>query len=110
MHPAVQQAILEFIDNEKSKGTTLFVLESAILLETGYNAICDEMWYIYADEQSRRERLKESRMYSDEKIDGIMANQLAEEQYGENCLVVIDNSGDFDDACCEIDRVIQGVN
>ena len=45
-------------------------VEAALLLDDHYNVFCDETWYIYADEDSRRKRLKESRGYSDEKIDG----------------------------------------
>jgi dephospho-CoA kinase len=69
MHPAVKEAIVEQIKMEREKKTEYFVLEAALLLEDGYKQICDEMWYIYTDEMTRRLRLKESRAYSDEKID-----------------------------------------
>ena len=89
------------------KGTEIFVLEAALLLEADYQDICDELWYIYADEKVRYQRLKENRQYSDEKIDAIMKNQLSEVSFREQCHVVIDNSGDFYDTCKQIEHAIK---
>ncbi|HBA63793.1 MAG TPA: dephospho-CoA kinase, partial [Lachnospiraceae bacterium] len=69
--------------------------EAALLIEDKYDEICDELWYIYAGEEIRRERLKKSRGYSDEKIDSIFASQLSEEVFRSHCDVIIDNSGVF---------------
>ena len=63
-----------------------------------------KMWYIYAKEDVRRERLKQSRNYSDEKIDAIMDSQLKEEEFRKHCRVIIDNSGSLEDAYEQIDR------
>lgn len=105
-HPAVKEYIKEQIECEKEKGTTLFVLEAALLLEDHYDEICDELWYIYTCEEIRRKRLKESRQYSDEKINAIMASQLSEEYFREHCQIVIDNSGNFEDTCIQIKKAM----
>lgn len=94
-HPAVKREIQARIEREKSAGTAFFVLEAALLIEEHYDEICDELWYIYTDEPIRRQRLKESRQYTDEKIDAIMASQLSEEVFRGQCDRVIFNSGDF---------------
>lgn len=107
MHPAVKEAIVDRIQIEREKNSKYFLIEAALLLEDGYNQICDEMWYIYTDENTRRFRLKESRAYSDEKIDAIMASQLSEEIFRKECQIVIDNSGDFKDTCYQINKAIQ---
>ena len=69
--------------------------------------ILDEIWYIYAGEDVRRERLKTSRGYSDEKIDAIMASQLSEEEFRKYCSVVIDNSKALTVAQHEIDKRLE---
>lgn len=107
MHPAVKETIVEQIEKEQKNGTEYFVLEAALLLEDGYSQICDELWYIYTGEKTRRLRLKESRAYSDEKIDAIMASQLSEEIFRKECQIVIDNSGDFEDTCYQIDEAMR---
>ena len=107
MHPAVKEAIREKISAEEQKGTSLFVLEAALLIEERYDEICDELWFIYADEQSRRERLKISRSYTDEKIDSMMKTQLSEDVFRKKCKVVIDNSEDFEYTCVQIQEAIK---
>lgn len=101
-HPAVKTYIKGQMKKEKEAGASLFVLEAALLLEDHYDEICDELWYIYADEQVRRERLKESRQYTDEKIDAMIAAQASEEMYRNGCQKVIDNSGTFEETCAQI--------
>ena len=106
MHPAVKREIQSMIESEQEKGTGLFVLEAALLIEEHYDAICDELWYIYTDEPNRRRRLKESRQYSDEKIDAMMASQLSEAVFRRECRRVIDNSGTFAETCAQLDDAI----
>ncbi len=105
IHPAVQDYIVEVIKKEKEEKILKFLfIEAALLIEAGYLDIVDELWYIYADEDVRRARLKASRQYSDEKIDSIMEQQLSEEEFRRNCNVVIDNSGTLEAAYEQIDR------
>ena len=82
----------------------LSVIEAALVIENGYSKIVDEMWYIHTDEKTRRDRLKASRGYSDEKIDSIMREQLSEEEFHKNCSTVIDNSKTLESAYGQIDR------
>ena len=95
IHPGVKKFILKRIAYLRRKKTKAFLfIEAALLIEDGYKDIVDELWYIYTDKAVRRERLKESRGYSDEKIDSIMASQLSEEEFRLNSDFEIDNSGD----------------
>lgn len=97
VHPAVKDYIKNAIQREKENETDIFVVEAALLIEDKYDEICDELWYIYADEETRTERLMQNRGYSREKIQGIFANQLTEDEFSEHCDFEIDNSGDFED-------------
>lgn len=107
MHPAVKREIQKRISQEYENGRKLFFLEAALLIEEHYDEICDELWYIYTSEQIRRQRLKESRQYSDEKIDAIMSSQLSEELFRKACKIVIENSGTFEETCVRIDEAIE---
>lgn len=109
IHPAVKEYILERIREEQEKAAQkaadavdYFFLEAALLIECGYRSYVDEMWYIYCDLAVRRKRLRESRGYSDEKIDGILSSQLTEEEFRAGSDVVIDNSGSLENAYRQI--------
>lgn len=103
VHPAVKQRVLAVINEERekeeslpgkpSKGFHLIVLEAALLLEDHYDEICDEIWYIYADEAVRLKRLKENRGYSPKRIAHMMESQQPDSYYRKRCQLVINNSG-----------------
>ncbi len=105
VHPAVKEYILLQIRQEaQKKEAGFFFLEAALLIEEGYGQIVDEMWYVYADADVRRKRLKEGRQYTDSKIDSILQAQLSDETYRAHCNFVIDNSRDITYAYEQIDK------
>ena len=107
LHPAVNTFIINIIEKERAKGVYDFVfVEAALLIENGYDKIVDELWYVYASEDSRRQRLKTSRGYSDEKIDDILGKQLDDATFRKYCSFVIDNSGKLSKAAGQIDNKI----
>ena len=108
-HPAVKNYIKEQIELEKNKGSKLFIIEAALLLEDHYDEICDEIWYIFTREEVRRERLKESRNYTDEKINSMIASQQTEEYFRQHCQLTIDNSGNFEDTCIHIENAMKNL-
>ena len=105
LHPKVNAFIINIMDEERRKGQLDFVfVEAALLLENGYKDLVDEMWYVYADEDIRRRRLKETRGYSDEKVTNIFGSQLDEKTFRENADFVIDNSGALEEMKAQIDN------
>jgi len=108
VHPAVKEYILAEIDRERESGEhDLFILEAALLIEEKYYDILDELWYVRADESVRRQRLRDTRGYSDDKIDSIMASQLDDEEYIRYCRHVIDNSGSLNDTYAQVDALLR---
>jgi dephospho-CoA kinase len=109
MHPLVNSYIIELINTEKRNNIYDFLfIEAALLIENGYDKIVDELWYIYADVEVRRKRLRESRGYSDTKINNILKSQLSEDEFRKHCRVVIDNSGELDNAFRQVDAELGG--
>ncbi|MCR4891111.1 MAG: dephospho-CoA kinase [Lachnospiraceae bacterium] len=108
IHPAVKEYLLDDIAFEKKSGVfDYYFLESALLIEDGYQKICDELWYIYADEKVRRERLKAARDYTDQRIDAVMRSQQNDVMFRRYCAHVIDNSGELKDSYRQIDALLR---
>jgi dephospho-CoA kinase len=109
LHPAVNTFIMDTIEEEREKKEMDYLfIEAALLIESGYEHVVDQMWYIYAPDEIRRKRLKESRGYPDEKITKILEKQLSEEAFRAHCDVVIDNSADLAHAYLQIDKELEG--
>ena len=109
LHPATISRTLLLEEEAEKNGCPVVCVESAlvrVMREKG-NETYDELWYVYADEAVRRQRLKESRGYTDQKIDSIMANQPSEREFREACDAVIDNSGAFAETRRQIDLLLQ---
>ena len=102
-HPYVKDEIRKLIAEAEASGECRFVaLESAILLECGYEDICDEFWYVYTKPEIRRQRMKETRNYSDEKVDSVMRNQQPDEVFFELCSFVIKNNTTLSDVYAQL--------
>ena len=108
VHPAVKEYVRQQYAIEQKNGELdLLVLEAALLIEEEYDEICDELWYIYTSEENRRERLKISRGYSDEKIDNIFRSQLSEAEFRQSTQVTIDNNGDLVETKNQIEKALR---
>ena len=92
VHPAVKERVNQLITEHQD--SPLIVVEAALLLDDHYDEICDEIWYIYADEDTRRRRLKDSRGYTDERITQMFRSQRADESFRALCALTIDNSSE----------------
>ena len=106
VHPAVEEEIRKKIAREERKNTNLFIIESALLIETHYDQICDEIWYIYVEASIRKKRLVYARGYDPKKVDDIIAAQLPKDLFMKHCDRVIDNSNTFEETQAQLDDIV----
>lgn len=90
LHPATFEAAAKRIRNTRKK---LIVYESALPYEARFSELCDKVLYVHASPAVRRERLKASRGYSDEKVSAIMRTQLSEEDFYRMADGAVSNDG-----------------
>lgn len=107
VHPAANAKIRELISHAKQENMDFIFIESALLIENGYDRICDEIWYVFADSKIRRQRLKADRNYSDKKIDSIFHSQLSDETFRNNSDFVINTGCDMDDTLRQLENKLE---
>ena len=108
VHPAVRAFLIEKYERAKENPEIeLFFVEAALLIEAGYKELVDELWYIYAKQEIREERLRSNRGYNEERIANIIAKQLSDEEFRKECDFVIDNSGELTDSYRQIDKKLE---
>ncbi|MBQ8084475.1 MAG: dephospho-CoA kinase [Lachnospiraceae bacterium] len=111
VHPAVKEYILKDIRLKKNEGKCgYYVIEAALLIEDGYKEICDEIWYIYADENTRLNRLVNGRGGNISAYKKVMEKQADEAYYRTNSDVIIDNNGDFENTRNELKVLLNKTN
>lgn len=110
VHPGVKEEIKKIINNAQTNDKEcLIVIEAALLIEDGYNDICDRIWYIYCEKEVRIRRLMESRGYTREKALNIMKNQMSEEDFKMNTDAFIDNTHNIIDTGKQIDKLLSSL-
>lgn len=102
IHPSVKKYILSDIENSRDN-TDIYVIEAALLIQGGYKKICEEMWYIRADEDVRISRLLLSRGYTKERALRVIKNQPDDAFYIQNSDKIIENSGSVN----ELEKVVE---
>ena len=104
-HPNVRVRIEWMIKEIRDKEPdALIVIEAALLSEGHLIPLCDDVWYIYTDEQTRIKRIMESRGYSKERCIQTIARQKSDAQFRAECCVVIDNSHSIEETKAQIER------
>lgn len=95
-HPLVRDEVLRRVSLIRNEAGTegapeLVIVETALPYEARLKDYCDEIWYVTASLEVRKERLMTNRNYSDDKINDIFNKQLSEEAYRDFSTHVIVN-------------------
>lgn len=90
-HPATIERIRELLAEYEKNGEEFVFVESALAANAGYRSFCDELWLVYASDETRAERLRTTRGYSEEKIKAVFSSQVPQQSLFSACDRVIDN-------------------
>lgn len=105
-HPQVYRWVQEKVAQWKAEGNySMIAVESALPEKLDEMGVCETLWYVYVRPEIRRERLRASRGYSEEKMDAMFASQLPESVFMEHCDTIIDNNLDIDNIKKQLDEL-----
>ncbi|MCI5791858.1 MAG: dephospho-CoA kinase [Lachnospiraceae bacterium] len=108
VHPAVWSYVREQIrEHEKEVGEGAFAAVESALPDAEFEDICEKTWYIYADDETRIERLMKSRGYSKEKCISIIKSQRSADEFKKLADHVIDNSGSEEQTAGQIEELLK---
>jgi dephospho-CoA kinase len=103
LHPLIMQAIFK-----KTEGPAdVYIIDAALLIETGLYKNMDEIWLITADEETRRARLMARDALAQKDAELRFAAQMPEEEKRKFATRIIDNSGDIEDTKKQVQKLIQ---
>ena len=105
-HPG---AVKEIVSRIKSSKNRIIVVESAILLGSGVEQYCDELWFVFCNRDTRIKRLIQTRGYSKEKCISVIESQPADEEYNKGADEFIDNSYSEENTREQIDLILNTI-
>ena len=107
LHPAIKAYILEKLEEERKAGRKIAVVEAALLLEDHYDAFCYKIWYVYTEKEIRIKRLMESRGYTRNRAENMIASQASDAFFREHADFIIENNGDLKETYRQIEEGIR---
>jgi dephospho-CoA kinase len=105
--PWIERRIREEMAEARADPAVRFVvLDAAILLEAGWNSVCDSLVYVDAPREVRMSRLAAQRNWTPEEVEAREKAQMPLEEKRGRADFVIDNSGPPDDALRQADGIL----
>ena len=95
MHPRMARMVADKIEDLRTQGVGVVVVEAALLFEAGWDSLVEEVWVTDAPEQMVIERLKKRNGLSEEEARKRISSQMDRSERLERSDYVIDNSGDM---------------
>jgi dephospho-CoA kinase len=109
VHPYIEDRIREEIDKAQADpGVKFVVLDAAVMLEAGWDDVCDKLIYVDAPRPVRLARVKQQRGWTDTDLANREAVQMPAEKKKERADTVIDNSGSPAATSAQVDALVNG--
>ena len=106
VHPLIRQMVDERIAAARREPEVrVVVLEAAILLDSGWDAVTDEVWVVVADAAVIRRRLAEARGLSEAEVDARAAKQMSDAERRSRADVLVENFGTAQELRSEVERI-----
>jgi dephospho-CoA kinase len=104
--PWIERRIKEEVERAQSDPRCSFViLDAAIMLETGWNRVCDKILFVDAPRATRLERLARQRGWSEEELSRREISQMPLEQKKKRADAAIANTGDAASLRAELKKI-----
>jgi len=109
VHPLVRQAEARFLAQARSRGAKVVVLDIPLLLETAGDRRVDAIVVVSAPGDVQRQRVLERAGMTPEKLDALLARQMADSEKRRRADFVVDTSRGFDAARAQVKEILRAV-
>jgi len=103
MHPIIKIELQAGMAEARKQGVKVAVVDAPLLLEAGWQDICDEVWLVTAPEELRIIRAMARDDISRDAARLRMASQMSDEKKREIADVILENNGSIEDLLAEVD-------
>ncbi|HZT79526.1 MAG TPA: dephospho-CoA kinase [Gemmataceae bacterium] len=108
VHPWIGRRLREEIAAAQSDPAVPFVvLDAAVMLEAGWNNVCDKLVYVDAPRAERLRRLAAQRGWTEKEVAARESNQLPRSEKITRADCVVDNSGPPEAAARQVDDLLR---
>lgn len=109
VHPLVRTAEARFLTEARTRGAKIVVLDIPLLLETGGHQRVDAIVVVSAPSETQRQRVLERPGMTPDKLDALLARQMADREKRRHADFVVDTSLGFDAARAQVKEILRAV-
>jgi len=106
--PWIERRLRAEIDAAAHEGVPLVVLDAAVMLEAGWDKVCDRIVYVHTPREQRLQRLAEQRRWTTQEVAARESAQLPLTAKVSRADHVIDNSGPPEALARQVDNLLLG--
>ena len=109
VHPLVRAAETRFLAQAQARGAKVAVLDIPLLFETAGDERVDAVVVVTAPAETQRQRVLERPGMTPEKLEALLARQLADGEKRARADFVVDTSRGFDAARAQVREILRAV-
>jgi dephospho-CoA kinase len=109
VHPLVSDAKERFLREAQARGAKIVVLDIPLLFETGGDQRVDAVVVVSAPGDVQRQRVLARPGMTADKLDALLARQLADSEKRQRADFVVDTSQGFDAARAQVEAILRAV-
>ncbi len=103
-HPRMKELMREKLEGERDRGTSVAVLEAALLFDAGWDDLTDEVWVTAATPEVAAQRTAERSGLSTEEVLSRIRAQMSDEERIARSQVVIDTNCALGETETQVDK------
>jgi dephospho-CoA kinase len=109
VHPLVREAEARFLAAARARGAEVVVLDIPLLLETAGDQRVDAIVVVSAPSDTQRQRVLERPGMTPDKLDALLARQMADSEKRRHADFVVDTGRGFDAARAQVQEILRAV-
>jgi dephospho-CoA kinase len=109
VHPLVREAEARFLTEARARGAEVVVLDIPLLLETASDQRVDAIVVVTAPSETQRQRVLERPGMTPDKLDALLARQMADSEKRRHADFVVDTSLGFEAARAQVKEILRAV-
>lgn len=109
VHPLVRQVEMDFLTQAERQGHAVALLDIPLLLETGGDKRVDAIVVVTAPAELQRQRVLGRPGMTEEKLDALLARQIADPEKRQRADFIVDSSQGFDAARAQVQEILRAV-
>ena len=109
LHPLIVSQIKAQLENYRQQGKATVALDAPLLIETGLDKLCNEVWLVVADDQIRLNRLILRDNLTNEQAIARMNNQTSQKYKSAFATRILYNEGNYNQLKIEVEKLLNKI-